>query len=138
MIFISPSIQIPDSELEISFTRSSGPGGQNVNKVNSKAVLRWKFGTSMIPEGVKARFRETYGSRITKDGDVLVMSDRFRDQGRNLEDCRAKLRELLLAVAQPPKARKKTKPTYSSQVRRQNSKKKQGDKKRSRQSRNWD
>lgn len=135
MIFVTPEIQILDSELDFSFTRSSGPGGQNVNKVNSKAVLRWNFISSAIPYGVKLRFQAAHGNRLTKEGDFLVTSDRFRDQGRNLADCQEKLRELLLAVALPPKPRKKTKPTRSSQERRHTTKRKQGEKKRNRSSR---
>ncbi|MGZ3695280.1 MAG: alternative ribosome rescue aminoacyl-tRNA hydrolase ArfB [Bdellovibrionota bacterium] len=138
MIFVLPSIVIPDSELEFSFTRSSGPGGQNVNKVNSKAVLRWKFSASEIPLGVKLRFQGSYGNRLTKDGDFLLTSDRFRDQGRNLADCQEKLREMLLAVALPPKPRKKTKPTRSSKERRHTTKRNQGEKKRNRQGGSWD
>jgi ribosome-associated protein len=138
MIFVTNEIQIPDSELEFSFTRSSGPGGQNVNKVNSKAVLRWHFAASAIPFGVRMRFLSANGTRITKDGDFLLTSDRYRDQGRNLADCLEKLRELLLAVALPPKPRKKTKPTRSSQERRHSTKRKQGEKKKNRRSGSWD
>lgn len=138
MIFVTSFVQIPDSELEFSFTRSSGPGGQNVNKVNSKAVLRWKFADSGIPLDVKLRFEEAHRGRITKEGHYLVTSDRFRDQGRNLADCQEKLRELLMAVAYPPKARKKTKPTRSSQERRHSTKKRQGEKKKNRRSGSWE
>jgi len=119
MLNIPPHISIPDEEFEFSFVRSSGPGGQNVNKVNSKAVLRWRIVTSpSLPQGVLGRFRLRYPSRITKDGEILVMSDKYRDQGRNAEDCLAKLREMLAAVAVAPKTRRKTKPSKASKERR--------------------
>lgn len=138
MIQVAPHICISAAELSFSFARSSGPGGQNVNKVNSKALLRWNFAGSQIPIDVKERFRKAFGSRLTKEGELLVTSDRFRDQARNHDDCLEKLREMLLTVAYPPKKRKKTKPTRSSQERRHSSKKKQGEKKRGRSRPSWD
>jgi ribosome-associated protein len=125
-----PELHIPLSELDCSYVRSSGPGGQNVNKVNSKCVLRWSVASSpSLPEPVRARFLERYGSRLTREGDLVVMSDRFRDQKRNFEDCLAKAEAMLQAVARPPKIRAKTKPTRSSQRRRRNDKKAHSDKK---------
>ncbi len=139
MLVVSPRIQIPFSEFEFSFARSSGPGGQNVNKVNSKAVLRWNFHASpSLPWDVRARFLERFGNRLTNTGEVLLTSDRTRDQKMNQEDCLEKLREMLLAVAEPPKARKKTKPTYGSRQRNKASKQKQGAKKKERGRRDWE
>jgi ribosome-associated protein len=131
--------ELPELELTFEFARSSGPGGQNVNKVNSKAVLRWNLvASTWIHPEVKARFLERFGSRLTKAGEVLLTSDRFRDQARNVEDCREKLRELLAAVARPPKKRRPTKPTRGSQIRRREEKRRQGQKKQGRSGRGWD
>jgi ribosome-associated protein len=118
MLLIPPFIRIPFSEFEVTYARSSGPGGQNVNKVNSKALLRWNFeaSPSLRPE-MKARLRERLQTRLSQSGDLLIASDRFRDQGRNREDCYEKLREILTQAAAIPKARKKSKPSKSS-VRR--------------------
>jgi ribosome-associated protein len=119
MIVIEPDIRVPDRELRFSFVRSSGPGGQNVNKVNSKAVLRWSVVMSGgVPESVRERFISRFGSRINDAGELVLMSERYRDQPRNEEDCRQKLREMLAAVARPPKRRKKTRPTWASVERR--------------------
>src|SRR5690348_15981932 len=112
MLTITPSIRIPDWELELSYARSSGPGGQNVNKVNSKAVLRWNVQTSAaLPEFARARILTRLASRISGDGSLVITSDRFRDQIRNREDCFEKLRELLRAALAQPKVRKETQPT---------------------------
>ena len=132
MLVINQEIQIPLREIEFSFARSSGPGGQNVNKVSSKAILRWNPGQSpSLPAGVRARLLGHCQGRLTREGDLIVTSDRFRDQRRNREDCLQKLRDLIAAAALPPKPRKKTKPTRSSDRRRRegkklNSEKKQG------------
>jgi ribosome-associated protein len=110
---------VPLRELEIRFVRSSGPGGQNVNKVNSKAVLRWEVGASRaLSAGVRERFLERYAHRITREGEIVLSSDRYRDQGRNAADCVAKLQALVTAVATPPRTRKATRPTRAARERR--------------------
>ncbi len=122
---VTDFLHIPDNELEFTFARSGGPGGQNVNKVASKAVLRWNIQkNTTIPQAVKDRFCATYGNRITGDGEVVIMSDEYRDQPRNMESCREKLAGMLRAVAKPPKVRRATKPTKASKERRIASKKK--------------
>lgn len=124
---------LPQDELNFTYVRSSGAGGQNVNKVNSKAVLRWNaLETRALPEDVKNRFVRRYKSKLTAEGDLVLMSDRFRDQGRNASDCIEKLKALIQTVATPPKKRKPTKPTYGSKMRRLKSKKEQSEKKRNR------
>jgi ribosome-associated protein len=116
---ISERLFIPDGELEFSFARSGGPGGQNVNKVSSKAILRWNIdANTSIPDAVKARFRSSFANRIAADGNVVVASDEYRDQPRNIENCREKLAQMLASVEKPPKPRRATKPTRASKERR--------------------
>jgi ribosome-associated protein len=133
MLQVPPNLQIPLDELQFSFVRSSGPGGQNVNKVNTKAVLRWAVrDTDCLPNGVRHRFLERYASRITAEGEILISSQQFRDQGQNQRDCLEKLRAMLAAVAVPPKPRRKTKPTKASIRRRVEGKRAHSQKKSSR------
>lgn len=130
MLVINASIQIPDSELELSYARSSGPGGQNVNKVNSKAVLRFNVRESAaFDESTRSRLLARLGPRLTLDGSLIIASDRYRDQTRNREDCFEKLRQALVAAMAVPKIRKPTKPTRGSIRRTQERKKKDSAKK---------
>jgi ribosome-associated protein len=111
--------RVPLREVEIRFVRSSGPGGQNVNKLNTKAVLRWPVSASRaLPSGVQERFLARYARRITKEGDLVMASDRFRDQARNAADCVRRLQEMIDAVALPPRVRKPTRPTAGARERR--------------------
>jgi ribosome-associated protein len=119
MLDINDRIRIPDEEFSWSFARSGGPGGQNVNKVASKAVLRWNVTASLsLPADVKARLEQQQRNRITTEGDLLVSSERYRDQERNREDCLEKLRQMVLQASRPPKVRKKTKPSRGAKERR--------------------
>jgi ribosome-associated protein len=121
---ISPTLRIPEAELRLSFARSSGPGGQNVNKVSSKAVLHFDaLRSPSLPSEVRERFLTRYKSRVTTAGEVVIHSDEFRDQPRNIEACYDKLRAMILAVLRPPKKRRPTKPTRGSKVRRLKEKK---------------
>ncbi|REJ72451.1 MAG: aminoacyl-tRNA hydrolase [Planctomycetota bacterium] len=116
---VSRSIRIPLSEFEFSFARSSGPGGQNVNKVNSKVQLRWDLaGCESMPEQTLQRFRTLNRRRINSDGVFQISSQRFRDQSRNKSDCLEKLRELILAAHAAPKKRKPTRVPRSAHARR--------------------
>lgn len=116
---VNSRIRIPLDELTFTFVRSSGPGGQNVNKVNTKAVLRWAVAASeRLPEAVKQRFLEKYRRRITNEGELVMTSQRYRDQQKNADDCREKLREMLASVATAPKTRKKTRPSKGAKERR--------------------
>ena len=119
MFAINESVHLADDELEWSFVRSSGPGGQNVNKVASKAVMRWHLGENMsLPPDAKARLCARQRSRVTTEGDLLITSQRYRDQERNREDCLEKLRAMVLEALAVPKVRKKVKPTRGSKERR--------------------
>jgi ribosome-associated protein len=125
---ITPSLKILDAELRLSFARSSGPGGQNVNKVSSKAVLHFDLVNSpSLPPDVKQRFAEQWRSRLTTAGEVVIHSEEFRDQPRNIKACYDKLRQMVLSVLRPPKKRRATKPTRGSKVRRLNEKKRRGE-----------
>ena len=122
--------RVPFAELDFDYARSSGPGGQNVNKVNSKCILRWAvLASPCLPAEVRARFAERFGTRLTKEGVLVLMSDRFRDQKRNFEDCLTKAQAMLDAVSVPPKKRHKTRPTRGSERRRREGKSAQSQKK---------
>jgi ribosome-associated protein len=119
MLAVTADLRIPLAEFEFTFARSGGPGGQNVNKVNSKATLRWPvLASPSLPDPVRQRLLRKYGSRITSSGDLLVTSQRFRDAGRNVADCLEKLRGMLAEAARPPKPRRPTRPTRGSVERR--------------------
>ncbi len=118
-LIVTSRLRIALREFTITYARSGGPGGQNVNKVSTKATLRWPVRNSAsLPEEVRSRFLAKYGGKITSQGDLLIVSQRFRDAPRNLADCLEKLRRMLLAVAKPPKSRRPTKPTLGSVERR--------------------
>lgn len=123
MLTVNAQIEIPLAEFHFSFSRSSGPGGQNVNKVNTKVTLRWDVSNSpSLPEGVRERFCSRFHRRLTKSGEFVMHSQRFRDQGRNVADCLGKLRGLLLEVAAPVKVRRKRRPSRGAIERRLNDK----------------
>ena len=133
MLMINDKISIPLREFQFTYSRSPGPGGQNVNKLNTKVTLHWKIDSSpSVPDDVKRRILKKYTRRINKRGEFFVTSHRFRDQGRNIADSLNKLRELILAAATPPKKRRKTKPSKRSKERRLESKRRNSDKKQSR------
>ena len=119
MLQINEQWRVPASEFRFTYARSSGPGGQNVNKVNSKVTLHWPATTTpSLPADVRERFCRQYHTRLTREGELVLQSQRYRDQQRNIDDCLEKLRDMLLRVAQRPKYRKATKPTRASQRRR--------------------
>ncbi|MCB0403344.1 MAG: aminoacyl-tRNA hydrolase [Bdellovibrionales bacterium] len=123
-------MKVPRNEIYFTFARSSGPGGQNVNKVNSKAVLHWNVRHSALPRAVILRFLAKFSNRVREDGECLLQSDRYRDQPRNKEDCILRLNEMLDSVKTPPRRRRKTRPTKASKEKRLTTKRKQGEKKR--------
>jgi ribosome-associated protein len=119
MLEINERIMIPDTELSWSFVRSGGPGGQNVNKVASKAVLRWSLeSNTSLPEEVKLRLCGQQRRRITTEGEMVLTSQRYRDQDRNRQDCLEKLRDFVLAALEAPRPRKATRPSRGSKLRR--------------------
>jgi ribosome-associated protein len=124
---------IPESELEFSFARSSGPGGQNVNKTETKATLRWPVAASRaLPEDVRARFLRAYATRITHEGELVISSRRHRERARNIEECREKLAAMLRAVATPRRRRRPTRPGRGAVEARLEAKKHRGRAKRER------
>jgi ribosome-associated protein len=116
---ITATLSLDPAEIEISYIRASGPGGQNVNKVSSAAQLRFDLRRSpSLPDAVAVRAAKLAGSRLTLDGVIVITADRHRTQNQNREDAIARLLELLRAAAVPPKPRRATKPTLASKTRR--------------------
>jgi len=130
-LFVTPHIMIPDQELEESFIRSSGPGGQNVNKVASAVQLRFDVRNSpSLPEAARAAL--LLGGRLTRDGVLIITAQRFREQERNRADARARLSEILRRAATPKKARRTTKVPKASKRKRLENKKHRAEIKRGR------
>src|SRR6187455_772316 len=104
MLHVHSRLQLPLAEFEFTYARSSGPGGQNVNKVNSKAILRWNPTTSpSLADDVRGRFLSRFASKLTTGGEIVIHSEQYRDQRKNVDDALEKLRVMLLEVARPPK-----------------------------------
>jgi ribosome-associated protein len=132
-LVVTDGMVIPAAELQATFARSAGPGGQNVNKVNTKAVLRWRVATSpSLPEPIRARFLQRYANRVNNDGELVLSADEHREQPRNLNACREKLRQMILSVARPPRRRVKTRPPRAAVERRIKQKRRTSEKKQSR------
>jgi ribosome-associated protein len=124
MIHITDAIAIDEREIEESFIRASGPGGQNVNKLSTAVQLRFDVRRSpSLPNDVSVRLQRLAGSRLTKDGVLVITAQRHRTQERNRDDALARLVELIRAAAVPPKPRRPTRPTAASRARRLQGKK---------------
>jgi ribosome-associated protein len=127
MIKVTDTISIDDSELEESFVRASGPGGQNVNKVSSAVQLRFDARRSRaLPNDVAIRLMKLAGSRLTKDGVIVIVAQTHRDQTRNRADARERLFGMIQQAAVKPEIRRATKPTKASKLRRVEGKKHRG------------
>ena len=116
---VTPGVEIPDSDVALSFVRSSGPGGQNVNKVASAVQLRFDLqrSSALAPE-VKARLRALSGRRLTNEGAILIIARNHRTQESNRREAEARLTDLIKRALIPPKPRKATKPTRAARERR--------------------
>ena len=124
---ITATLSLDPSEIEIAFIRSSGPGGQNVNKVATAAQLHFDLRRSpSLPDGIKARAARAAGSRLTTEGVIVITADRFRTQALNRDDAIGRLIALLRGAVVPPKPRRATRPTLASKERRLEGKKQRG------------
>jgi ribosome-associated protein len=119
MISINDRYYLPEDEVTWSYARSGGPGGQNVNKVATKALLRWNLpANTTLPEDVKLRLRQQHKRHLTTSGEMIFISQRYRDQERNRDDCLDKLRQAVSQALVAPRPRKATRPTRSSRAAR--------------------
>jgi ribosome-associated protein len=136
MIQITGSIAIDEKEIQEDFIRSSGPGGQNVNKVATAVQLRFDAGNSLsLPSDVRRRLAVLAGKRMSETGILIIHAQRFRTQEQNRQDAMQRLKRLIREAAQPPKPRRKTVPTPASRERRLESKRRRAQIKRSRRKR---
>jgi ribosome-associated protein len=137
MLIVSAAIALPESELVERFLRADGPGGQHVNRTESAVELRFDVVSSpSLPEDIRERLLQRRDRRLTGEGVLVIQGRRFRDQGRNRDDVRERLVEIIRAVLVPPKKRLATKPTRASKERRLVGKQQRGKTKQNR-SRQW-
>ena len=127
MLRITRDIVLDENDLDISFVRASGPGGQNVNKLSTAAQLRYDIARANLAPDVRERFDRIAGQRLTKDGIVVIHAQRFRTQERNRQDAIDRLVEMLREASIRPTPRRATRPTYASKLRRLDGKKRRAD-----------
>jgi ribosome-associated protein len=128
MLRVTDSISLTDDEIELSFVRSSGPGGQNVNKLSTAAQLRFDVrGSPSLPGDVKLRLERLAGKRLTRDGVIVIAAQQYRTQERNRQDAIDRLLELIREAAIRPKPRRPTRPTKGSRERRLEGKRRRSD-----------
>lgn len=119
MLIVSHTISLPESELVERFLRADGPGGQHVNRTESAVELRFDVvGSPSLPEAIRERLLARRDRRLTSEGVLVIQGRRFRDQGRNRDDVRERLVEIIRDVLVPPRKRLATKPTRASKERR--------------------
>lgn len=118
MLIITPHLAIEENEFEERFVRSSGPGGQNVNKVATAVQLRFDIGRSSLPEAIRERLVRLAGRRVTAEGVLVLEASEFRTQEQNREAARERLIMLIRRAAERPKPRRATRPTLASKERR--------------------
>jgi len=132
MVQLHPNIQIPRKEFRVSFSRSPGPGGQNVNKLNTKALIKWNPLAGMLPKAIAHRLLKKFANRINNDGDLVIESHQSRSQNQNIEDAFAKIGSMVTECYDRPKFRIKTKTPKKAHRKRLDGKKRQSQKKENR------
>jgi ribosome-associated protein len=125
-IMIAPGVTVPRHAIDISFTTSSGPGGQNVNKRSTRCVLRMSLAIANLNSAVETRIRAAVPYLVTDSGDLLLDCDEHRSQGQNEDGCWERLRAIIVANLKAPKVRRATKPSRGSKERRLTAKKVRG------------
>ena len=139
MIRVTDRISIEERELEESFIRASGPGGQNVNKVSSAVQLRFDArGSRSLPNDVSIRLQRLAGNKLTREGVIVITANRHRSQDQNRDEARERLFDMIREAATPPAIRRPTKPTKASKKRRLDSKTRRGHIKSLRSNRSFD